>query len=202
LKHADPRVIQALAIAAELTGTQFSKPAAQVFAADLAEYPVDVVLAALDRCRAEVRGRLILADVLARIREADGRPGAEEAWAMIPHDERQTAVLTDEMATAMGPALSLLDEGDAIAARMAFKEIYNREVAAARAQGKPVRWFASLGQDVAGRDPVIRQAVAQGRLSRPQAVKLLPHIDDAPLDPNGRKQIAAIRALLRPAGSP
>lgn len=198
MRQADPRVIQAIAVTAELTGTQLSKAAAQVFAADLADYPVEAVLHALDRCRREVRGRLTLADVIARIQESDGRPGVEEAWAMIPHDEAASAVLTDEMATAMGAALPLLNAGDDIGARMAFKEVYNREVTQARANGRPVRWFASLGHDKAGREPVIRQAVQQGRLSRAQALHHLPHLDDAPLDPNGRKQLAQIRAILLP----
>jgi predicted ester cyclase len=195
-------VIQAIAVTAELTGTQLSKAAAEVFAADLAEHPAEAVLVALDRCRKEIRGRLTLADVIARIRENDGRPGIEEAWAMLPRTEAESAVLTDEMATAMGAAAPLLAEGDAIAARMAFKEVYSREVTAARAAGKPVRWFASMGHDTAGREAVVRQAVALGRLSREQAVKHLPHLDDAPMDPNGRKQLAAIKSLLLPKLSP
>jgi hypothetical protein len=145
------------------------------------------------------------ADIIDRIApdpKNDGRPGADEAWSLMPRDERQSAVLTDEMATAMGAAAPLLAEGDAIAARMAFKEVYSREVTAARAAGKPVRWFASMGHETAGREAVVRQAVALGRLSREQAVKHLPHLDDAPMDPNGRKQLAAIKSLLLPKLSP
>lgn len=193
-----PDVLKAVAVTAELTGTQLSEPAARMFAADLAEYPVDQVLAALTRCRREVKGRLTVAEVVARIAELDGRPGAEEAWAMMPRDEAQSAVITDEMAVAMGAALSLLADGDAVGARMAFKEVYAREVAAARAASKPPRWFASLGHDRAGRESVIRDAVQRGRLTHAQARQHLPHIDDAPINPNGRKQLANIRAMLLP----
>lgn len=193
-----PDVLKAVAVTAELTGTQLSEAAARVFAADLAEYPVDQVLAALTRCRREVRGRLTVADVAARIAEADGRPGAEEAWAMIPRDEAQTAVITDEMAVAMGAALPLLADGDAVAARMAFKEVYGREVAAARASGKPLRWFASLGHDKAAREPVIRQAVAMGRLTQRQALRHLPSLADDPIDGAASKQLANARFLLLP----
>jgi hypothetical protein len=45
----------------------------------------------------------------------DGRPGAEEAWAMVPKDEEESAVITGEMRFAMGVALRLLADGDAIA---------------------------------------------------------------------------------------
>lgn len=141
------------------------------------------------------------ADVIARMRpdpKADGRPGAEEAWAMMPRDEETTAVITVEMATAMGPALALLAEGDAVAARMAFREVYQREVEASRQAGRPVHWSVSPGRDAARRESVVREAVQRGRLSRAQAVQYLPHLDDTPLDPNGRKQLANIRALLSP----
>ena len=198
MRQADPKVLQAIAVTAELTGTTLSKAAAQVFAADLAEYPVATVLQALERCRRELRGRLTIAEVITRIRECDGRPGVEEAWAMLPKDERTTAVVTAEMLTAYGAASALLATGDAIGARMAFKEVYARELTAARAAGKPVRWIVSAGHDPHGREAVIRQALDDGRLTRPQATKHLPHLDDEPLDPNGRARIAQIRATLLP----
>lgn len=194
----DADIVRAIAVCAELTGTQLSEHAMRAFALDLGEHPKAAVLAALDRCRREIRGRLTLADVIARIQDADGRPGVEEAWSMIPRDEADSVVLTDEMAMAMGAALPLLAAGDDVGARMAFKEVYSREVTQARAAGRPVHWFASLGHDTAGREPVIRQAVQQGRLTRAQAVKHLPHLDDEPLDPNGRARIAQIRATLLP----
>lgn len=193
-----PEVLKSIAVTAELAGTQLSEAAARVFAADLAGYPPEQVVAALTRCRRELKGRLTVADVLSRIAESDGRPGAEEAWAMMPRDEAQSVVMTDEMAAAMGTALPLLRDGDAIAARMAFKEAYQREVQRAREEGRPPRWFASLGHDRSGREGVLREAVQRGRLPAAQARKYLPQIDDAPLDPNGRKQIANIRAILLP----
>lgn len=105
----------------------------------------------------------------------DGRPGVEEAWAMIPRDENKTIVWTEEMAQAFGICKPLLDEGDAIAARMTFKEFYLGIVTKNRAEGiKPV-WFASLGQDPNGREHVLNEAIRKGQLSHEQKNKLLPY---------------------------
>lgn len=192
----DPEVIKAIAVTAELTGTVLSEAAVRVFAADLARYPAAAVLASLERCRREVKGRLTLSDVIERIEAQDGRPGAEEAWSIAPRDEASTTVMTDEIAIAWGAALPLVQLGDHVAARMTFREVYNREVESARQAAKPVRWFASLGQDLQGRAPVLREAVARGRLSHARAVSLLPQLADGPIDFAGQKQLQNVRALL------
>lgn len=168
MKHSKT-VIQALAVTAEITGTQLSEAAARVFAADLARYPEMQILVALQRCRREVRGRLTVADVVGRL--DDGRPTPDEAWAMIPQDERQSVVWTDEMARAWGIANELEDR---IAARMAFLSAYRRLVQEARDSARAVKWTPSLGHDVVGRERAIEDAVAQGRISANQAALLLP----------------------------
>lgn len=193
----DSEILKAVAVTAELTGTEITEMAAKVFAMDLAEYPKAAVMTALTRCRRELKGRLTLADVLNRVAEMDGRPSADESWAMMPMDEAATVVWTDEMAAAWGVALPMVDT-DKVAARMAFKAAYQKGVDEARQTLRPVKWRASLGHDKAGREPVIRQAVQQGRLSRDQALKHLPRLDDAPLDMAGQKQLATIRATLLP----
>ena len=109
----------------------------------------------------------------------DGRPGADEAWAMIPRDEMTSAVITDEMAQAMGIAQPLLNEGDQVAARMAFKDAYARLVDAAKRAGTPARWFPSLGRDKEGRKHVLDEAVRLGRLSHRHVEGLLPPAIDS-----------------------
>ena len=188
---ASKRVIEAIAVTAELMGTDLSETAARVFAHDLGGYPEARVLEALTRCRREVRGRLTLADVLARV--DDGRPGVEEAWALVPRDEAISVVWTTEMAEAAGPALRLLAEGDPVAARMAFKERYTAAIQAARAAGTPPQWFASLGHDPGGRESVVADAVQRGRLSYDYAVKVCPS-----LPPSDGRPAEAI-AQRRPA---
>lgn len=108
------------------------------------------------------------ADILGALAAVgDGRPGAEEAWAIAIGfaDESATITWTDEMASAWNTARGLYAIGDKVGARMAFKEAYLRHVEDARRWGTPVRWCASLGFDAAGRRDPLVEAKAAGRLT-------------------------------------
>lgn len=164
-------LLEAVAVTAELCGRVFSEPAARVFVSDLSAYPEQQVIGALARCRKEVRGVLTVADVIQRL--DDGRPGAEEAWSMLPRSESESVVWTDEMSEAFSVASRIMDD-DNVAARMAFKEAYKRAVDKARESGKPVNWFASLGHDPRGRENALRSAVEHGRISAAYAIGLAP----------------------------
>lgn len=171
---ASAQLIEAVMVTAELCGRVFSEAAGRVFVADIERYPEQQVLGALARCRREVRGALTLNDVVSRL--DDGRPGVEEAWAMIPKTEDDSAVWTTEASQAFGVAIGLLDAGDAIAARMAFKETYTRMVQQARDAGQPVEWHVTLGHDPRGRDGVLAVAVQQGRLTLDRARMYAPEL--------------------------
>lgn len=171
-------VAKAVAVTAELTGTELSPEAARVLIKDLAAYPDDQVIRALDRCRKELRGRLTLAAIIDRL--DDGRPGAEEAWGMIPQSEDETVVWTDEMAAAYGAASRLIAAGEPIPARMAFIEKYRALVTEARAEQKPPKWSPSLGRDVHDREAKITEAVDRGRLSFERAKLFLPNLNEPP----------------------
>lgn len=187
-------LIQALAVTAELTGTQLSEAAARVLASDLAAYPEIQVIGALARVRKEVRGRFNVADVIQRL--DDGRPGPEEAWAMLPFDEDTTTVWTDEMSGAWGVALPLLMEGDRIAARMAFLESYRTRMYRARDAGVPVKWSVSFGRDPRARHAALADAVRMKRISAPRAEELgylLPPAESVPrLKDMARKAVKRI----------
>ena len=170
---ASKALLQAIAVTAELTGTEMSAPAARVFAEDLARYPEDQVLGALTRCRREVKGRMSMVDVLTRLQ--DGRPGPEEAWAMLPKTEAASAVWTEEMRQAAAIAQPLIDVEDLIPARMAFLERYKALVQAARDHGILVHWEPTLGTDKSGRELVILDAVEKGRLTADHARQILPY---------------------------
>lgn len=167
MREPSAAVQKALAVTAEVCGAELTAAAVDVMLADLSEYPEVAVLDALKRVRREHKGRLVLAAIIERI--DDGRPGVEVAWAMVPRSERDTAVLTTEMLHALSAAQPLLDEGDEIAARMAFKEAYTKVVELARANGVSVRWQASIGWDANGRAAPLGEAVRIGRLSLAQA---------------------------------
>ncbi|MCP1121591.1 hypothetical protein [Robbsia andropogonis] len=197
-KRASVAVLQAVAVTAELCGSVFSEGAAAVFASDLADYPEAQVLDALTRCRREVTGRLTIAHVVSRI--DDGRPGPEEAWAIAlkGQDEAATVVMTEEIAQAMGVARTILEEGDEVGARMAFREVYQRLLVEARDRREAPEWFPSLGTDVNQRASALHEAAERGLLSQESAVALLPppEVDEATLTPAGRRGIAAVKAAL------
>ena len=114
------------------------------------------------------------ADIVNTIAAAhpDGRPGADEAWAMLPYrDESASVVMTEEMAEAFGIAREV---GDRNGARMAFRDAYNRIVERNKRAGIKPKWFASLGHDEHGREVVLKEAVRMGRISQSYATGLLP----------------------------
>ena len=122
-------------------------------------------------CADPQRGRFppVPADILAQIEGAardDGRPEDGEAWAnaLRASDESATVVWTAETAEAWGICKPVLDAGDEVGARMAFKSAYARLVGAARAAREPLRWSVSEGYDQAQRDDVLRISVEAGRL--------------------------------------
>lgn len=163
---------KAVAVTSELTGTNLSEVAIRVMLDDLSKFPEEQVLGALVRCRKELKGRLTIADIIMRLE--DGRPGPEEAWSMVPRSEYQSVVWTEEMAQSMPGVHSLLDSGDEVAARMAFKERYSKLVQQARDAGRQVSWSPSLGYDISGRTAVIEEAVRLKRLPLSSARMLLP----------------------------
>jgi hypothetical protein len=149
-------LVNMLRATAELTGTQLSEVAASMLLEELSHYEAQQVAVALRRCLKEVRGRLTLADILQRI--PDGRPGADEAYALLPWDEADSALLNTEIAEAMAIAKPLYDAGDKVGARLAFREAYNARVLEARELGAGPKWFPSFGTDAAGRHAVEAQA--------------------------------------------
>lgn len=161
-------LIEDLAITAEVCGTMLSDVAAAIVVKELEAYDEQTVHEALARCRRELSGRLTLAAIIERL--DDGRPGAEEAWAMIPKSEDESAVISSDMRVAMGPALELLAQGDHVAARMAFVEVYRRRVAIARAEHEPLTWTVSLGTDLGGRAAALIDGVKRKRISSMQAL--------------------------------
>lgn len=166
-------IIQALTVCAELTGTQLSEAAFDVMVDDLMAYEAQSVLAALNRCRRELTGRLTLAAVLQRL--DTGLPSADEAFGMLVEGWRNEALTVVVPAIAMRAAGNGAQElyfcGDKTGARMAFKGAYER--LAANVQGKAA-WFVSAGNDRDQRSAAVMAAVKAGRLEQEQAAAYLP----------------------------
>ncbi len=176
-------ILKAVAVTAELTGTELSEAALRVMAQDLDVYPEAAVLRALDRCRRELKTRLTLAAVLERIEEEDGRPGADEAWAIAlgAADEAETVVWTEEIAQAFAVAQPVLEARDKVGARVAFRDAYERLVREARAAAAPCSWVASVGHDPERRAVALRAAIALKRIEAGAVAGLLPQADCGPV---------------------
>lgn len=133
-----------------VVGQEMSDLAIKAMVADLAPYDDQALAKSLQRCRRELK-RITLSDIIERI---DGEhPGPEEAWATMSqtiNNERVSVAVTQQMMNAYAVAYNLPD--DLVAARMAFKEKYQREVAESRARGERPEWFASYGTDRTGRE--------------------------------------------------
>lgn len=141
--------------------------------------------------------------IAARCKLMDGRPEENEAWALAlaSKDERETVVWTQEMAEAFGLCRNMVEGGDEIGARMAFKDAYARLVAAARAVNQPGVWSVSPGWDGERRNIAVSKATAAGLLQGPQPHLALPNESgQGPERPEGLKRLKeAMAALEDPA---
>ncbi len=187
------KLLENLAATAELMGQQISPVALSVMAEDLQQYPVEIVMEACSHLRRESKGRFSVAAIIEKVEalEPNGRPGSDEAWAMIPRDEFMSVVLSDEIQSALRIAQPLLNEGDQVAARMAFKQSYERIVAENKRAGiKPI-WYPSLGWNKDGRDAALAEAVRLGRISAEHAIGLVSPESVVPLlEIAGEKKLA------------
>lgn len=181
----------------------------------LQRYDLSTVQAALDAHIGDPeRGRFVPtpADLIAQIDGSsrnDGRPGAEEAWAIALRstNEAETVVWTAEIAQALAIARPVLDAGDEVGGRMAFREAYGRLVDGARRHGMPAAWFASLGFDQRLRDQALTAAVARGllpasdlpMLPAPEGPQLALLAPDSGCPPAIRQQLREIAERMRNA---
>lgn len=166
-----------------------SPSAKALFFRSVVQYPVEQVLKAIeahliDPAEGKFKTMIQPAHIVAQIEAAsakDGRPDADEAWstAFLAQDEAETVVWTAETAQAMRAALPLLASGDKVGARMAFKAAYDRLLAKARAEHRPVQWLPSLGHDPLRREQALSTAARAGQLPAPQVAALLPPPEDS-----------------------
>jgi hypothetical protein len=170
-------------------------------------YPLEVFRAALHAHVMSKDGRYLpqpshINEQVELLKQADGRPGAEEAWsnALQAQDEQYTVVWTKEAGEAFAICRPVLVSSGPISARMAFLEAYNRLVTAARANSEPVQWSASMGWDKSHATIALQQAEKKGLLPAPNVAALLPgRASDVPADDNARAQLAEIKEMLKGA---
>lgn len=199
------QAVKTMAVVCEVTGSQLSEAAIAMVVRQVQRYPFDAVIRALERCANECKRGLTLADIVERI--DDGRPSVEEAWARVPKDEYSAAVMCDEMLIAWGAASQLYASGDHVAARMAFKEVYEREIRNARAAGEPAKWILSAGWDRMATEAAALDGVKAGQITFDHATQLLaPEAQDRlaaslgikalPAPESNTHQLAAVKELV------
>ena len=122
-----------------------NEPQQPIETSHLEPYPLRTVAAAMQAYRDE-NGEFapVPAGIAKRCKLMDGRPGAEEAWAiaLIGQDEMASVVWTTEIAEAFRICRPVLGSSGAISARKPFLEAYERIVAAARLERRPAEWLA------------------------------------------------------------
>ncbi len=141
---------------------------------------VSAAMAAHERDPQEGRFFPMPAHIIGHIRSKNKRMGADEAWSLIPLTEQESAYWTQEARQAFfQAALPLLEDGDKISARMAFKSAYERICRESDETNAPIRWEFSEGFDISGREQCLRRAIDRGLLEYKQACKLLPTFDQS-----------------------
>lgn len=188
------KLIGMLCATAEAVGSQITPQAATLIASDLQNYDLESIGLALAEVRRTARGRLLPGEILAALAKRDGRPHADEAWAIALNsvDESVTVLMTEEIGLALAAARPVIDIGDMVAARRSFLMAYERLVQEARDKARPAKWDISLGSDRSGRVLAIQEATRLGRISKADATLHLQHHADQPVTPDGQ----AIAGLL------
>lgn len=173
-----------------------SPTAKALFFTDLKRYPLELIEAALSAHRLDPdRGRFTptVADISSQIERR--RPlqwvGADEAWAALPKSENEPGILNQVTVQALAAAQPLLDDGDTIAARMAFKNCYDRLVSRAKLDRINPEYFLSPGGTMEDQQAVREEGQRQGLLPAPP----VPSTQQM-LAPPSRANVARLKALL------
>lgn len=172
----------------------------EVWFSQLAPFPPSTIKQAFEAYRVE-RPDFAPAPngIVARCKLLDGRPDENEAWAvaLTSQDERETVVWTSEMAEAFTVARPLLNVGDEVGARMAFKDAYKRLVTEARSLNRPALWNVSAGWDAGRHQLAIQDAVNAGLLEGPKQPLALPNESaNAAAKPEGLQKLLDVVAQL------
>ena len=185
-------IARALAVTAEVCGSQLSEGALAIMADELNSYEFEAVTKALKIVMREHTGRLSLAAIVERIDCPNAAMSGDRAWAFAVAariwDEQITLVLPEAILQAF--PLALWNTGDRVAARMAFKDAYPACLAES---GDEV--FISLGHDPEGRRTAIGEAVRNGVITEARATALLPEPEIT--DPKSHALIADLASSMK-----
>ena len=122
-------------LSTEYPGTAaFSDDRIEMWVEQLQNFPAGSVLKAGKNHMRTSRFAPQLAEIVTACQAQAGGSwmGSDEAWAMMPKSEAESAMLTNEISQALAAASPLLEQGEQNAARMAFRAAYTRLVEQAK----------------------------------------------------------------------
>lgn len=172
-----PQFINMVTATLELYGRRYTMPETyELWFESMRQFDYGAIRGAMQEHALGGKGQApVPADIIRILQSRDGHPGVEEAWSIVSKtlsDESVTVFWTGPMQRAFGVALELAD--DPVAARMAFREVYTRELADTRERGVPVEWQISPGTDKGMRAAAVQEALRLGRIHPDYAQLLLP----------------------------
>jgi hypothetical protein len=157
---------------------EISKTLIALYWHDLKKFEFQEVRTSFDAHRRSEKFFPSVADIFEKIPSSSlgTHIGADEAWqiAVDSLDERRTVAMTRQIAEARGIAIDLVDFGDKTAARMAFRDAYNRLIAS----NPDCEWFISEGFDKSTRAAAVEKAVSLGRLPAIKHQNFIEHHPD------------------------
>lgn len=161
---------------ADLYDKKIPKERIAVYWDALAHRSMDDIKSAINRhIQDSERGRFfpLPADISAQLpNELNAWLNANEAWAACPKDEYSSVAMCEEIGQALHSVQDLIENGDTIAARMAFIEHYNRLVEDAKREGRKPQWFPSYGFDKENRYIADRKVIEYKNMALPSGQKL------------------------------
>lgn len=162
-----------LLLMAEYHKEDISPARLAMFCEDLKTYEIEAVRKAWVVYRRDPKNKFMPTPAQIVENFQDGRPTAQEAWALIPKDESGSVVWSEEMRLAFGDSHQLI-RSNPNGAFFVFRDSYDRRVRAARNSNQPPRWSPTFGDSKSGRASALKEAVDRGRIPISQAKNLLP----------------------------
>lgn len=166
----------ALHALAELHGRKITATGMSMYFRALERYPWEEIRKAMDAHVCDSKeGKFfpLPGHIIGKISETNKRQSADEIWASLPLSEQDSVYWTNETKQAFfQAALPLIELGDMMAARMAFRAAYDRICEENKMHS--IQYEFSPGWNEAGRETCLQKAIDRGLLTRPEAQRLLP----------------------------
>jgi hypothetical protein len=178
-----------------------------LFFSALAQYPMADVRNALSAHVREGTFTPVPNDIKTQIerRQAVQWIGADEAWAQVPKLETEPGLLNQVTSCALAAAAEFLDmpRPDMVAARMAFKQAYDRLVDQEKLAGRAPRYWVSPAGSIEAQNEVRQEGIRLGLLNTTWAPPAAPQLGNSTPPPGAMEALRGFspKALPKPGSS-